>query len=65
MKQTKAVLLGLGILASLTGVLFMAQGSGVFPYPATSFMIDQRVWIYRGFVLAAAGIVMVILSRRR
>lgn len=65
MKQTKALLLGLGAVALLMGVLFMAQGSGVFPYPASSFMVDQSVWIYRGFVLAAAGAVMVIVSRRR
>lgn len=65
MKLTKAVLLGLGTLALMVGVLFMAQGSGVFPYPASSFMIDQRPWIYRGFVLAAAGAVTIILSRRR
>ena len=56
--------LTIGVLTVLAGVLFMAQGSGVFPYPRSSFMIDQSGWIWRGGVIAAVGVVLVLLSRR-
>ena len=59
-----AVLLGIGALAVLAGVIFIGQGSGYFPYPASSFMIDESVWIWRGLAIAVVGIVMVALSRR-
>ncbi len=59
-----AVLLGIGALAVLAGVIFIGQGSGYFPYPASSFMIDESVWIWRGLGIAVVGIVMVALSRR-
>ena len=42
----------------------MAQGSGLFPYPAQSFMINQAPWIAYGAVLALAGLVAVAVSRR-
>jgi hypothetical protein len=30
------------------GLVFMGQGSGYFPYPASSFMISESRWIYYG-----------------
>jgi hypothetical protein len=60
----KTLLRILGILAVVMGVLWMAQGSGIFPYPAASFMISQTSWVYRGGILAAAGIAAVGFSRR-
>ena len=62
--MARAVLLGIGALAVLAGVIFIGQGSGYFPYPASSFMIDESVWIWRGLGIAVVGIVMVALSRR-
>lgn len=47
----------IGALAILMGLLWMAQGSGIFPYPASSFMIDQSPWILYGAILALAGLV--------
>ena len=35
----------LGGLLVLIGLVWMGQGSGYFPYPAESFMIDQSPWI--------------------
>ncbi len=64
MRITKMALLVAGALGIVVGLVWMGQGSGYFPYPASSFMIDQSPWIYRGLVLAAAGIVAVIVSRR-
>ena len=54
----------IGALALLMGLLWMAQGSGIFPYPASSFMIDQSPWILYGAILALAGMVLVWWARR-
>jgi hypothetical protein len=47
----------------LIGVLWMGQGSGYFPYPAESFMIDQTPWIYWGAIAAAAGVILFVVTR--
>lgn len=52
-----------GIIAVVMGLLWMAQGSGLFPYPATSFMIDQSPWIIYGAILAAFGLALVFAAR--
>lgn len=54
----------IGALAILMGLLWMAQGSGNFPYPASSFMIDQSPWILYGAMLTLAGMVLVWWARR-
>ncbi len=64
MKPIKTALLAVGVIALLSGLVWMGQGSGYFPYPASSFMIDQTVWIYRGLAMAVAGVVLIGLSRR-
>ena len=52
-----------GILLLAFGALFLLQGMGVIRWPAESFMIDNRVWITRGAILAAVGAVLIVLSR--
>jgi hypothetical protein len=42
----------------------MGQGSRYFPYPARSFMIGAPQWIYYGAAIAAAGIVILLISSR-
>ncbi|MBS0519953.1 MAG: hypothetical protein JSR90_14770 [Proteobacteria bacterium] len=64
MPLTRKILLILGVLAAFTGVVWMGQGSGYFPYPKSSFMIDQRPWIWNGLLLAVAGIAAIVISRR-
>ena len=54
----------IGIAAVLAGILFMGQGSGYFPYPATSFMINATRWIYYGAGIAVVGLLLIILSQR-
>ncbi|MEI9900217.1 MAG: hypothetical protein WDN31_08910 [Hyphomicrobium sp.] len=54
-----------GGLAIVLGLIWAAQGSGYFPYPESSFMIDQRPWIWRGLGFAVIGLVVVVLARRR
>ena len=64
MKIVKVVALIVGVLCALSGLIWMGQGSGIFPYPSTSPMIDQTPWIYRGLALFLAGLIMVVISRR-
>jgi hypothetical protein len=65
MKALRIVLLALGILAVLMGLLWIGQGLGLIMWPASSFMLADRRWSVNGSVLAAAGVVLVWLSRRR
>ncbi|MFP3541851.1 hypothetical protein SB748_00025 [Rhizobium sp. SIMBA_035] len=55
----------LGTLLVLVGVVWIGQGSGYFPYPAESFMIDQTPWIYWGALAAVLGAAVIVLARRR
>ena len=61
----KTLLLALGMLAILVGALWIGQGSGYVAWPRSSFMIDQRPWIWWGLLLAAVGAALVFFSRRR
>ena len=53
-----------GFLAALLGLVWIGQGSGYFPYPASSFMINQSPWIWRGAILMIAGLITIAGSRR-
>ncbi len=64
MKGLKTALLVLGFLFVLVGLVWIGQGTGYFPYPASSFMIDQTPWAWRGAGLAVFGVVVMIVSRR-
>jgi hypothetical protein len=46
------------------GALWALQGAGVIRWPAESFMIDARPWIYYGCATAMVGLVILILARR-
>lgn len=61
----RIVLLIVGSLMVLMGLVWMGQGSGAFPYPAESFMINQTPWIYWGLILAIAGLAVIVMSRKR
>lgn len=64
MKIAKLGLLILSGLVTLVGLIWMGQGSGFFPYPAESFMINQTPWILRGALLSCVGLVGIFLSRK-
>jgi hypothetical protein len=61
----KTALLILGLLALVSGLLWVGQGSGLIHWPASSFMIDQRPWVARGAITALVGVILIALSRRR
>lgn len=54
----------IGAIAILMGLLWMVQGSGLFPYPEASFMIDQQPWIVNGALLALAGLAAICAARQ-
>lgn len=60
----KSLLTILGVILILAGLVFMGQGSRYFPYPAESFMVGAKQWIYYGGAIAAVGIVLLILAGR-
>jgi hypothetical protein len=63
-KIFRTVLLIVGGLATLLGLIWIGQGTGVFPYPAQSFMINQMPWVWRGVAVMLAGLIAVFVSRR-
>ena len=64
MRALRLTLLIVGILAALVGLIWIGQGTGVFPYPKQSFMIDQMPWAYRGIGVLVGGLLLVLVSRR-
>jgi hypothetical protein len=60
----KTLLTLIGIIALAMGLLWMGQGSGYIPWPASSFMISQTKWIYYGGALAVVGIILIVIARR-
>ncbi|MDD1500482.1 hypothetical protein DXT90_06765 [Agrobacterium tumefaciens] len=64
MQALRTILSILGVLIVLMGLVWIGQGSGYFPYPASSFMINQSPWMLRGALTAIAGIVLIVVARR-
>lgn len=56
-------LLAIGVVAILIGLVWIGQGTGYFPYPRSSFMINEMPWAYYGIVLAVLGLAAVVASR--
>ncbi|WP_421362826.1 hypothetical protein [Agrobacterium rosae] len=54
----------LGALLALIGLVWIGQGSGYFPYPASSFMINQSPWMLRGALVAIVGLALIFAARR-
>jgi len=48
----------LGVLVGLFGLLFLSQGMGWFPYPKSSFMINETIWVIRGGIMVVMGILL-------
>jgi hypothetical protein len=54
----------IGVAALLMGLLWVGQGTGIVRWPASSFMVDQSPWIWRGALLALVGLVLIWRARR-
>ena len=55
----------LGSLAILVGALWVGKGLGLIHWPASSFMLDMRIWMLWGAVLALFGAMLIRWARRR
>jgi LPXTG-motif cell wall-anchored protein len=54
-----------GALCAAMGGLWLLQGAGVVHWPASSFMLDQRIWMLWGGLVALLGVALIWWSRRR
>lgn len=60
----RRVLLIAGAIAAFVGLFWLGQGMGIIRWPASSFMIDQYLWVVTGSVVAAGGLLLVLIARR-
>jgi membrane protein implicated in regulation of membrane protease activity len=60
----KSLITIIGALAFVAGVFFTLQGLGIIQYPASSFMVDNSSWVYKGAIIAAVGLLAIVLVRR-
>ena len=61
----KTFLLIVGAAFVAMGLLWCGQGLGIIHWPASSFMLDQRIWALYGALLAGTGAVLIWIARRR
>jgi len=61
----KSLIILIGIAAMAAGLLFAGQGLGTIHWPASSFMINDTSWVYYGGAIAAVGLILVAVTRRR
>lgn len=60
----RRIVLAIGLVISLLGLVWIGQGTGLFPYPASSFMINQTPWIWRGLLVLVIGLGTVWAAKR-
>jgi hypothetical protein len=65
----RTILMIVGVLAFLMGLVWIGQGLGYLTWhPAgmqASFMVGDMHWTYYGAGLAAVGLVIILMARRR
>lgn len=61
----RALFLFLGVILAAFGTFFALQGAGVIMWPAESFMLAQDRWVLYGSLTAVAGLILVLIGRRR
>ena len=64
MNLVRMLIMVIAVLAILMGLLWIGQGLGIIMWPASSFMLADRQWAYNGAILAAVGLLVVVLLRR-
>lgn len=55
----RLILLITGVVFIVIGAVWIGQGTGYFPYPASSFMINDRTWAYAGAAALVLGLLLV------
>lgn len=64
MQRFRPILIALGVVCALMGLLWVGQGLGYIDWPASSFMLRQRVWADYGAGLAVVGLILILVARR-
>ena len=64
MAFVRIILSIVAVLAVLMGLLWVGQGLGLIMWPSDSFMLADRKWAYNGAILAAVGLIVLVLLRR-
>ncbi len=64
MGVVRMLIMVIAVLAVLMGLLWIGQGLGLIMWPASSFMLADRQWAYNGAILAAVGLLVIVLLRR-
>ncbi|MEM9084635.1 MAG: hypothetical protein AAGB23_01780 [Pseudomonadota bacterium] len=54
----------IGMTFLVFGTLWALQGLGILMWPPQSFMLAQREWGLYGAVMAALGVVLLVISGR-
>ena len=60
----RLILLITGTVFIIMGAVWIGRGTGYFPYPASSFMINDRIWAYAGAAALVLGLLLVALGRQ-
>jgi hypothetical protein len=53
-----------GAFLAVMGIIWALQGLGLLNWPAGSFMLDRQEWAFRGTIMAAGGIILLLLASR-
>ncbi len=64
MGVVRMLIMAIAVLAVLMGLLWIGQGLEIIKWPASSFMLADRLWAYNGAILAAVGLLVIVLLRR-
>ncbi len=64
MRIVRRVLMILGTIIAFVGLFWLGQGMGIIRWPASSFMVDQYLWVVTGSVVGALGLLLVLIARR-
>jgi hypothetical protein len=63
-KLMKSALTFIGFFLLAMGLFWAGQGADLIRWPAESFMVNARQWIYYGGSTAVIGLVLILLARR-
>ena len=61
----RRALLIFGAILVILGGLWTLQGLGLVMWPASSFMLSDSQWAINGGLTIVAGVVLIVLSRRK
>ncbi|MDR6115464.1 MULTISPECIES: hypothetical protein [unclassified Sphingomonas] len=64
MNRFRPILIAIGVMLTLTGLLWIGQGLGYIHWPEQSFMLGQGQWADRGAFVAVVGLLMILIARR-